>query len=121
MYSTIGGLQMDDKPQVSAKKTYVLDADEVERLDELSLTSVIGDAADFVDGPRDQPRRDAPAIEQPASLSDATINELLGEPPACGTPHFDRENSHHGIPEHVEPPDDLIAPELLFPGRTGDD
>lgn len=38
---------MADKPKVSPGDTYVLDDEDIERLDDLTLTSVIRDASDL--------------------------------------------------------------------------
>jgi hypothetical protein len=98
-----------------------VDADELERPNEPSLTSVIGDAPHPLQPSHDESGSVTPAAGETPSLGDTTINELLREPTAPGDPSREREQSDYGVPGHVEPPDELIAPELLFPKRSSEE
>ena len=101
---------MGTKQKISANGTYVLDAAEIEQLDELSLTSVVRAMGEG--NPQEAP--DAPNVVWPARLGDTTINELLSgqlEPDEVPSALF-------GAPVRQEPgeePDDLIDAELLLP------
>ena len=106
---------MDGKSKISGRDTYVLDEDELDQLDDLSLTSVIGDATDFLT--HQELGDDSPEVETDHS----TIDELL-EDRSWGTDeapirhrHTDSRDDSLGRSEAAESPDDLIAPELLFP------
>jgi hypothetical protein len=107
---------MGTKQKISANGTYVFDPEEIEQLDELSLTSVL---SAVVDGsPQEGPETEPPNLVAPASRGDTTINELLSgqlEPD-------DEPPSRSGLPVRPQPaeeaPGDLIDPELLFPDLT---
>jgi len=106
------------KPAISAKSTYVLDADELDRLGDLSLTTVIADMADSVEQATQVPTLRWPEDAAAETQSDRTINELLAgafsasdEPPAGEvrapyTEQVERAGKETG---------DLLAPELMFP------
>jgi hypothetical protein len=106
---------MSTKQKISANGTYVFDADEIEQLDELSLTSVLSTIVD----PNAQQNRDTESsdVVAAAGLGNTTINELLSgqlEPD-------DAPLSRSGLPAGPEPadePGDLIDPDLLFPDVT---
>jgi len=108
---------MGTKQKVSANRTYVFDPEEIEQLDELSLTSVLSAVVDDA-SPQEAPEPESPNTVAPASLGSTTINELLSgqlepddDPPA-----------RSGLPVRPqsaeEMPGDLIDPDLLFPGIT---
>lgn len=110
---------MDAKPKVSAKGTYILDDEDIDRLDELSLTSVINDVTDPFEASRQEPQERLPDVDEEPSLGDSTINQLLNESVASADLPFDERNGH--LDESLEPSDDLIAPELLFSDQDGAD
>jgi hypothetical protein len=97
---------MNTKPKISANGTYVFDPEDIEQLDELSLTSMI--AAIDPSRPPDDVQRTDP--EPRACAGDTTINALLEEAAASDAP----------APTYVESPEapgetgDLIDPELIF-------
>jgi hypothetical protein len=100
---------MGTKQKISANGTYVLDPEEIEQLDELSMTSVLA----AVDDPDTTEHRqtESPNVVSPARLGDTTINELLSgqlEPD-------DAPPARSGIPATPQPEDetsdDLIEPE----------
>lgn len=115
---------MDGKPKISAEGTYVFDEDELDQLDELSLTSVIGGTDTLAQ--RDQePVGDLSESETVADQGDSTINELLRDP-ASDEPANDSSSATDSVPvlrgdirrqddSAVESSEDLIAPDLLFP------
>jgi hypothetical protein len=96
---------MNTKTKISANGTYVFDPEDIEQLDELSLTSMI--AAIDPSKPPDKAKLAAP---QPTCAGDTTINALLEAPTITDEP----------APTYIEPPGaleemgDLIAPELIF-------
>jgi hypothetical protein len=98
------------KAKISANGTYVFDREDIEQLDELSLTSMIK-AIDPGQPPDEAERSDPKPI---ACAGDTTINSLLEEP--------DSE-----APTYVEPAaaleqdGDLLAPELIFTERPTDE
>ena len=71
---------MDAKPKFSPSGTYVLDAEDVEHLDELSLTSMVSALVEAI--PEDDPKLAAPSIASPSVAGDTTINEILSAPSA---------------------------------------
>jgi hypothetical protein len=93
---------MSTKAKISANGTYVFDPEEIEQLDELSLTSMIA-AID----PSQPPKETQPADPQPvACAGDATINAILER-------HPEEPGPTYGEPSDEEA-GDLIAPELIF-------
>ncbi len=105
---------MGTKQKVSANGTYVFDPEEIEQLDELSLTSVL---STMVDPAQEVPEAASPDVVAPARLGDTTINELLSDQ----LEPDDAPPAHLGLPVRPEPaedPGDLIDPELLFPDLT---
>jgi hypothetical protein len=103
------------KQKISANGTYVFDAEEIEQLDELSLTSVLSAIAD--PNAQENPEAEPPDLVAPARLGDTTINELLSgqlEPDDAPSAQSDLPIR----PEPAEEPGDLIDPELLFPDLT---
>ncbi len=112
---------MGTKQKITADGTYVFDPEEIEQLDELSMTSVLSAVVEAIPEEHCQPQ---PPVVGPASRGDTTINELLSGQlePDDGPP------AHCGLPPTSEPAettDDLIDPDLLFPelassrGRKG--
>ena len=103
---------MDAKSKISANGTYVLDPEDVEQLDELSLTSVMKEAAGAL--PRGEP---SPTSDEGASTGegDTTINEILR-----GAPTRDDELASGGSQDSVQSDntEELLAPELIFPDLT---
>jgi hypothetical protein len=105
---------MSAKQKISANGTYVFDPEEIEQLDELSLTSVL---STMVDPAQEVPEAASPDVVAPARLGDTTINELLSDQ----LEPDDAPPAHLGLPVRPEPaedPGDLIDPELLFPDLT---
>lgn len=110
---------MGGKPKISPRGTYVLDAVDLEQLDELSLTSVIGEMTDALEPLCGEPAEDG--VPNASGAGDPTINALLedGRDPPTG-----RRQDVSEIPEYaaIETADELIAPELLFGEEVaGDD
>lgn len=62
---------MDKKPRVTPESTYVLEDEDIEQLDRLTLTSVIRDASDVVD--------DHEAEESPPAPDDLDFDVLSAE------------------------------------------
>jgi hypothetical protein len=106
---------MSTKQKISANGTYVFDPEEIEQLDESSMTSVLSTLVD--PSAQESSETESPDIVAPARLGDTTINELLSgqlEPD-------DAPLSRSGLPAGPEPAEelgDLIDPELLFPDLT---
>lgn len=117
--------QMSDKQPISARETYILDEDELDQLDELSLTSVIEDLSGSVRQLQSEPEPDAHALEQPSS-GDTTINELLYDAapldysPDEYRPHADYDDAAIEL-DPPEASDDLIAPDVLFSDQDDND
>ena len=101
---------MATKAKITANGTYVFDPEEIEQLDELSLTSMIA-AIDPSQPPGDAKRA---ATEPGACAGDTTINTLLEEPTS---PH-ELPPSYMDPLDPPEQPGDLIAPELIFTEPT---
>ena len=99
---------MDYKTKISPNGTYVLDSEDLEQLDELSLTSVINAIPEAQQSPKQPPKSSkAPAPD----AGDTTINEILRGAPAT----TDRPPSAAPkTPEPAESTGDLIDPELIF-------
>jgi hypothetical protein len=119
---------MVGKPKINPRDTYVFDPDEIDQLDELSLTSVMRQVCDPLELPQNE--RDGNALNSEIAPSasapvDTTINELLERSISMADllsdtrPHSISEAATEPKPV-VESLDDLIAPELLFPEETGD-
>jgi hypothetical protein len=95
---------MDSKTKISANGTYVLDPEDIEQLDELSLTSLINAI------PQPQPSPKAPDAGA-ADTGDTTINEMLrGAPATTDRPPADAPESQ----EQSESTGDLVDPALIF-------
>ena len=104
---------MDAKTKISANGTYVLDPEDVEQLDELSLTSIMKEAVDAIPETEPSPRSSPTATS--TDEGDTTINAILR-----GAPSADDQPSS-ALPPDPAPSDstgDLIAPELIFPDLT---
>jgi hypothetical protein len=103
---------MSTNQKISANGTYVFDPEEIEQLDELSLTSVLSAVVDA--SPQEPPETETRNVVAPTTRGDTTINELLGgqlEPD-------DAPAARSDLPVRPEPAEDfgdLIDPELLFP------
>jgi hypothetical protein len=103
------------KQKVSANGTYVFDPEDIEQLDELSLTSVLSAVVDGA-GPQEVPEPESPNTVAPASLGGTTINELLS---GQLEPNDERLRAPAFPPDRsAERVDDLIDPELVFPELT---
>ena len=103
---------MDAKTKISANGTYVLDPEDVEQLDELSLTSVMKEAVDAIPQVESSPK---PSDTAASGEGDTTINAILR-----GVPSADDQPSS-ALPQAPAPSEntgDLLAPELLFPDLT---
>jgi hypothetical protein len=106
---------MGTKQKISANGTYVFDPEEIEQLDELSMTSVLSAVVD--QDTKEHRQTESTDGVSPARLGDTTINELLSgqiEPD-------DAADLNLGFPAGPEPPetaDDLIDPDLIFPELT---
>jgi hypothetical protein len=101
---------MGTKPKVSANGTYIFDAQDIEQLDEVSLTSIVSTIVDSNE--QDAPELKSSDIAAP-SAGDTTINSILKGAPSSN----DQPPAHSGLPvkpESAETTDDLIAPELIF-------
>jgi hypothetical protein len=109
------GASVNGKPRKSATDTYVLDQDEVDQLDELSLTSVIGDFTDAGDaagiGTDDPPEPEAPS---PSTEGDTTINQLLEDSSLLDYQIPDDHGYDVTQSESEDEPSELIAPDLIF-------
>ena len=106
---------MDTKPKVSAGGTYVFDAEDIEQLDELSLTSVLRSVVDS--GEHEAPEQKAPDIATPCAAGDTTINEILRAESASN----DQPPEQPRFPTDPSPgptAGDLIDPDLVFPELT---
>ena len=67
---------MGTQQKFSANGTYVFDPDEIEQLDEFSMTSLLSAAVDAI--PQDQSETELCDIVATESLGNTTINALLG-------------------------------------------
>jgi len=103
------------KQKISADGTYVFDAEEIEQLDELSLTSVLSAIVDPV--PQEDSEPKSTLVAAVPGKADTTINEILkGQGSAQ-----DQRPTHRGLnnnPLPAETSDDLIDPALVFPELT---
>jgi hypothetical protein len=112
---------MSTKQKISANGTYVFDPEEIEQLDELSLTSVVRAIGE---SQQEAASTDAPNVVSPARLGDTTINELLSDQlePDVESPVISCLPVSRELAE--EAPGDLIDPDVLFPdlttGKRGD-
>jgi hypothetical protein len=99
---------MDSKTRISANGTYVLDPEDIEQLDELSLTSLINAIPEAQQPPK-------PAEAPAPDAGDTTINQILrGAPATIDAPRAPPPKS----PERPESTGDLIDPELIFSDPT---
>jgi hypothetical protein len=104
---------MNTKAKISANGTYVFDPEEVEQLDELSLTSMIA----AIDPSQSPNEAQAAAPEHSTGAGDTTINALLAEPSEL--PHQTPKRAPVSMrPDAPETGDDLISPDVLFPDLT---
>ncbi len=103
---------MGAKQKITAAGTYVFDPEEIEQLDELSMTSVLSAVVEAIPEEHCQPE---PPIVAPVSRGNTTINELLSGQlgPDDGPPARLPARS-----EPVETTDDLIDPDVIFPELT---
>lgn len=107
---------MDTKPKISPTGTYVLDAEDIEQLDQLSLTSVVSALGETVS--EDDPEWTSSSI--PESLDgDTTINKILAAQAASASDQLAEQPDFPTESESAQTAGDLIAPELLFPELTG--
>jgi hypothetical protein len=114
--------------KVSASDTYVIEEGQRDQLDELSLTTVLNETTGTLDQPESEPEDVIHELDE-AQLesfeSDPTINELMrdadfsGISQAVDPAHSDRSQPDSAEP--IEPSDDLLSPELLFPEEPDDD
>jgi len=71
---------MKSKPKISANGTYILDPEEIEQLDELSLTSVISDVVGAI--PEERADSESTDVESPSDAGDTTVNKILTRSPS---------------------------------------
>ena len=110
------------KRAISAKGTYVLNEDELDRLGDLSLTTVIADLHESLEPSAQEPK---PSRSEPVAAdtrTDRTINELLAGAFSESDDAFVSEvpspsASYDTVAalDTDEETGDLIAPELVFP------
>lgn len=103
---------MDTKPKISANGTYVFDAEDLEQLDDASLTSVLSAVVESTEQENDELK--SSGIAAPSAEGDTTINAILKGPPSSN----DQPPAHSRFPDKSEPAEtagDLIAPDLMFP------
>jgi hypothetical protein len=100
---------MDKKPKLSPNGTYVFDEDDIEQLDELSLTSVVKGLTETT--PEDDPEPKSSGAAAPSDGGDTTINAILRSPPKSD----DQQPGFLDEPDPAETDGDLIDPELMFP------
>lgn len=65
---------MDEESGISGRDTYVLDEDELDQLDDLSLTSVIEEATSLFAQPNQEPEEGPPEIERTDDSQDGRVN-----------------------------------------------
>jgi hypothetical protein len=65
---------MKAKPKISANGTYILDPEDIEQLDELSLTSVISDVVGAIS--EEHADSGSTDVESPSDAGDTTINRI---------------------------------------------
>ena len=104
---------MSARAKISANGTYVFDPEEIEQLDELSLTSMI--AAIDPSRPPNEAQRATP--EQSTGAGDTTINALLAA--SSGLADQAPRRAPVASPEPLDTGDDLISPDLLFTDLSG--
>lgn len=110
-----GSSTVNTKPKISANGTYVLDPEDIEQLNELSLTSVISDVIGSMrqEGSEPEASSDAP---MPFEAADTTINELLDLEPSSDDEPF-ADSGRSAGPEtaaDAETSGDLLDPALIF-------
>jgi hypothetical protein len=103
---------MDTKPKISPNGTYVLDEEDIEQLDELSLTSLISAVVEAT--PQDDPEVKSSGIAASSDDGDTTINAILRAPSASD----DQQPGFPAEPDPAHTGGELIAPELVFPELT---
>jgi hypothetical protein len=107
---------MDTKSKFSPNGTYVLDAEDIEQLDQLSLTSVVSALGETVT--EDDPAPAASSIPEHSVEGDTTINKILGAQSASESDQLAGQPDLPSESEAAQTAGDLIAPELLFPELT---
>jgi len=102
---------MSVKPKISPNGTYILDPEDIEQLDEFSLTSVIADAVESF--PQERPES-APSDTPAADAGDTTINRILEASQAPDDqPPVHRDSAADS--DATETTSDLLNPKLMFP------
>jgi hypothetical protein len=116
-------MAMGDNSKISGRDTYVFDKDELEELDELSLTSVMTDATESIrkmcsDAGLDVPEDlDVPEEDEAFGSGDTSINALLEDP--VPSADYDSDYGPASSQNSDDASDDLIDPSLLFPDEFG--
>jgi hypothetical protein len=110
---------MNAKPKVRPENTHILDEEDVDQLDSLSITAILDEAMEADGSPSAPPRAPTPR-EQPAHGIDRepTIDELMEEPV------FASEDTVQEMALEdtgtFEALDVLLPPELIF-GDNGEE
>jgi hypothetical protein len=92
---------MGKKSKVSADGTYVFDSDDLDELDDLSLTSVMGEVADAIQEKLKQAEERAPSDEE----DQLNFEEAM----SSGT-----DSEEKTAEKQEDAPDAMIPPELLI-------
>lgn len=115
---------MTGKPKVSPNDTYILDEDDVDALDDLSFTTILDDATDSLERATEaQSDSPEPADRPPSSgHQDQEINDLI-DLMSSETRAADSTSTPSDEKHDLESPasEDLLAPEMLFPGEGSDE
>ena len=118
-------MSKDEKPKVSADGTYIFDADDLDELDDVSLTSVMGDVAESIKEKLKESGDSLPDIdesmfstdEHDAGPGDEQEDLIAKSIEATLSPDAMSDQVDADSGEEDEP-ETLIPPELLFPGAS---
>lgn len=106
--------------KVSARETYVLDEEDLDELDQLSMTSLVREFAH--DSVARQHVSEQEPLRSDGAFTDPEINALLDEAGSTDESSHGPQRTPHPIePRSTEGPDCLVAAELIFPELAVDD
>lgn len=119
---------MNATSKISARETIVIDENEIDQLDEISLTSVMRQLTDPAEPSQSQhtdERRDPPTAPYAPERADSTINELLSSLAPMEESLKESTYAHYGDAAcdaelSDEAVDELLSADVLFPDREED-
>jgi hypothetical protein len=118
-------MSKDEKPKVSADGTYIFDADDLDELDDVSLTSVMGDVAESIKEKLKESGDSLPDIDESIFSTDEDDARPGGEQEDLIATGIEATRSPDAMSNEADAdtgeedePETLIPPELLFPGAS---